>query len=78
MKGAKSKMNWDTSSKECNYSIKLRVTIHHMLPPKDTQEKIEREQMRAHIDVVVARWIGNQKNQQNLMNMILGNTGILI
>lgn len=71
-------MGWNTDSKDCEYSIRLKVTLHRRLPPKDNPEKMEREQIQSHIDAIAGAWLADKKNQQNLMNMILGNTGILI
>lgn len=71
-------MNWNTDSKDCEYSMKLKVTLHHRLPPEDNPERMEREVLQNHIDIHVGKWMSDPKNRQNLMNMILGNTGILI
>lgn len=64
--------------KETEYTIDLKVTLQHITPPDNRLEKMEREAMQAHIDGLAGTWLADKKNQQNLMNMILKNNGILI
>jgi hypothetical protein len=71
-------MDWNTGIKHCEYSMKLKVTLKRRLSPEDASKNAERETLQNHIDIHVTKWMSDPKNRQNLMNMILGNTGILI
>jgi len=71
-------MKGDVDSKECEYTLTLKVELRHRLPPENNAERREREVIQNQLHFYVNKWMSDQKNQQNLMNMILGNTGILI
>ncbi len=70
--------DWDTASKSYNYKLELSVSLDYMTLSKGFAETVNREEIESHIKALTEQWIRNPKNQQNLMNMILGNTGILI
>jgi len=64
----------------CKFQINLaaHVRVDWMKYPETTEEKIKREEMQRHINFKVWEWIHDQKNQQNLINMIFGNNAIII
>lgn len=64
--------------KDCQFQINLTIRLNWLVAPETTAEKVKRAEIQNHIDFKVFEWIHNQKNQQNLMNMILGNDVELI
>lgn len=60
------------------YDINVKVTLQWREQSNNKVTALTREQAQIHIDHLTHEWISNQKNKQNLMNMILGNNGILI
>lgn len=62
----------------CQFQINLTIRLDWIEAPETTAEKVKRDDIQHHINCKVFDWIHNQKNQQNLMNMILGNNGILV
>ncbi len=72
--------NWDIdeTSSSCKYSIDIKIQLHFLTPPKDFANEMERKVMENSINAKAGVWLSNPKNKQNLMNVILGNTNILI
>ena len=61
---------------ECGYELSINVKINFIESPESTEKKIEQEKMKNFIDTKCSEFLSNLKNQQNLMNAILNNTGI--
>jgi len=71
-------MSWSIDHNECEYIMKLKVMLRYRQPPENHVEVVEREVLQNNINIHVGKWMSDPKNRQNLMNMILGNTSIII
>lgn len=61
-----------------DYDIRLQIEIPLLEKSATIEEVDERLALQIHLDSKVRGYLSNGKNRQNLVNLILGNTGILI